>query len=77
MRAVVQRVKEARVVVDGRTVGSIGQGLLVFLGVEQADDKKDVGSLQIHTYSSTPIECFSIQSQSTSIPRPGLSHGRA
>ena len=42
MRAVVQRVKEARVVVDGRTVGSIGQGLLVFLGVEQADDKKDV-----------------------------------
>jgi len=45
MRAVVQRVKEARVVVDGRTVGSIGQGLLVFLGVEQADDKKDVAYL--------------------------------
>jgi D-tyrosyl-tRNA(Tyr) deacylase len=45
MRAVVQRVKEARVVVDGRTVGSIGQGLLVFLGVEQADDKKDVDYL--------------------------------
>ena len=45
MRAVVQRVKEARVVVDGSTVGSIGQGLLVFLGVEQADDKKDVDYL--------------------------------
>ena len=45
MRAVVQRVKEARVVVDGRTVGSIGRGLLVFLGVEQADDKTDADYL--------------------------------
>ena len=45
MRAVVQRVKEARVVVDDRTVGSIGQGLLVFLGVEQPDDKKDADYL--------------------------------
>ena len=45
MRAVVQRVKEARVVVDDRPVGSIGQGLLVFLGVEQADDQKDVDYL--------------------------------
>jgi D-tyrosyl-tRNA(Tyr) deacylase len=45
MRAVVQRVKEARVVVDDRTVGSIGQGLLVFLGVEQTDDQKDADYL--------------------------------
>ena len=45
MRAVVQRVKEARVVVDNRTVGSIGQGLLVFLGVEQTDDQKDADYL--------------------------------
>ena len=45
MRAVVQRVKEARVVVDDRTVGSIGQGLLVFLGVEQVDDQKDADYL--------------------------------
>jgi D-tyrosyl-tRNA(Tyr) deacylase len=45
MRAVVQRVKEARVVVDDRTVGSIGQGLLVFLGVEQLDDQKDADYL--------------------------------
>jgi len=40
MRAVVQRVKEARVMVEGRTVGSIGHGLLVFLGVGK-DDKED------------------------------------
>jgi len=45
MRAVVQRVKEARVVVDGSTVGSIPRGLLVFLGVEKADDKKDADYL--------------------------------
>ena len=41
MRAVVQRVKEAKVVVEGKTVGEIGQGLLVFLGVEQTDEIQD------------------------------------
>ena len=41
MRAVVQRVKEAKVVVAGKTVGEIGQGLLVFLGVEQTDGVED------------------------------------
>ena len=37
MRAVVQRVARARVVVDGETVGEIGRGLLVLLGVTHAD----------------------------------------
>lgn len=37
MKALVQRVREARVVVGDDTVGEIGQGLLVLLGVEQAD----------------------------------------
>ena len=41
MRAVVQRVKEAKVVVEGKTVGEIGQGLLVFLGVEHNDEIQD------------------------------------
>ena len=41
MRAVIQRVKEAKVVVEGKTVGEIGQGLLVFLGVEQTDEVQD------------------------------------
>jgi D-tyrosyl-tRNA(Tyr) deacylase len=41
MRAVVQRVKSARVDVGGRTVGEIGKGLLVFLGVGQEDSEKD------------------------------------
>jgi D-aminoacyl-tRNA deacylase len=37
MRAVVQRVARARVVIDGETVGEIGRGLLVLLGVTHAD----------------------------------------
>ena len=41
MRAVVQRVKEARVDVEGRTVGEIGNGLLVLLGVGEDDSEKD------------------------------------
>jgi D-tyrosyl-tRNA(Tyr) deacylase len=42
MRAVVQRVSSASVTVDGRRVGAIGAGLLVFVGVEQGDDTQDV-----------------------------------
>jgi D-tyrosyl-tRNA(Tyr) deacylase len=41
MRAVLQRVTEARVSVDGRTVGAIGSGLLVLLGVARADTEAD------------------------------------
>ncbi len=39
MRAVIQRVRYARVTVEGRTVGEIGPGLLVLLGVAQGDDE--------------------------------------
>ncbi len=42
MRAVVQRVTRASVSVDGREVGSIGQGLLVLLGVGAGDGPEDV-----------------------------------
>jgi D-tyrosyl-tRNA(Tyr) deacylase len=41
MRAVVQRVKGARVDVAAKTVGEIGPGLLVFLGVGHNDSEKD------------------------------------
>jgi len=37
LKAVIQRVTRASVVVDGETVGAIGRGLLVLLGVAQAD----------------------------------------
>jgi D-tyrosyl-tRNA(Tyr) deacylase len=38
MRALVQRVSRAAVTVDGETVGAIGPGLLVLLGITHADD---------------------------------------
>jgi len=41
LRAVVQRVKRAKVTVEGRTVGEIGAGLLVLLGITHCDDEKD------------------------------------
>jgi D-tyrosyl-tRNA(Tyr) deacylase len=41
MRAVVQRVREARVEVDGRVAGKIGPGLLIFLGVGEGDSEND------------------------------------
>ena len=42
MRIVTQRVREAKVKVDEEVVGSIGQGLLVFLGIENEDDSSDL-----------------------------------
>lgn len=45
MRAVVQRVRQASVTVEGEVVGAIGPGLLVLLGAAQGDDEKDVDLL--------------------------------
>jgi D-aminoacyl-tRNA deacylase len=42
VRAVVQRVTSARVLVDGRVVGEIGRGLLVLVGVAKDDTDADV-----------------------------------
>lgn len=41
MRVVIQRVSEASVTVDRQTVGAIGQGLMVLLGVAQGDTSQE------------------------------------
>jgi D-tyrosyl-tRNA(Tyr) deacylase len=41
MKAVIQRVEKAEVAVDGKTVGAVGGGLLVFLGVARGDGEAD------------------------------------
>nr|WP_300005724.1 D-aminoacyl-tRNA deacylase [Tissierella sp.] len=42
MRAIVQRVKNSSVEVDGKTVGKIETGLLVFLGIGKDDSESDL-----------------------------------
>ena len=42
MRAVIQRVSQASVKVDGKTTGAINQGLLILVGVEDADTQEDI-----------------------------------
>ncbi len=41
MKAVLQRVKEASVTVDGEVVGRCGEGLMILLGVAQGDSEED------------------------------------
>ncbi len=45
MRALVQRVSSARVVVDGEVVGEIGPGLAVLLGITHTDGEKEAAYL--------------------------------
>ncbi|MGD0362464.1 MAG: D-aminoacyl-tRNA deacylase, partial [Bryobacteraceae bacterium] len=45
MRVVIQRVKDARVEVDGQISGAIGLGLLVLLGIARTDSKEDADYL--------------------------------
>jgi D-tyrosyl-tRNA(Tyr) deacylase len=42
MRALIQRVSEARVDIEGHTVGHISCGYMVLLGIEEADGSSDV-----------------------------------
>ncbi len=54
MRAVLQRVRSASVSVDGQTIASIAQGLVVFLGVAKGDSEADA------SYMAEKIPCLRI-----------------
>lgn len=41
MRAVIQRVKEAKVKIDQTVIGEIGEGMVILLGVANGDTEKD------------------------------------
>ncbi len=45
MRAVIQRIKESSVKVEGQIIGRTGAGLLVLLGVAKGDDRSDADYL--------------------------------
>ncbi|MCP5120222.1 MAG: D-tyrosyl-tRNA(Tyr) deacylase [bacterium] len=45
MRVLIQRVSRDAVRVDSRTVGSIGRGLMILLGVEDGDEERDADYL--------------------------------
>ncbi len=45
MRAVIQRVREARVTVDKKIVGAIEDGIMILLGVGQNDSQEDIAWL--------------------------------
>ena len=42
MRALIQRVSRAKVTVENRVAGNIDNGLLVFLGVTESDEKEEI-----------------------------------
>ena len=45
MRAIIQRVTQAQVNIDGKLISEIGNGLLVLLGIEDADSDEDINWL--------------------------------
>jgi D-tyrosyl-tRNA(Tyr) deacylase len=45
MRAVIQRVSEASVNINGTRTEKIGRGLLIFIGIEESDNTDDIGWL--------------------------------
>jgi len=66
MRAVIQRVTEASVTIDNRVKASINNGLLVLVGIEDADTTEDIEWL------SKKIVCLRIFDDADKIPNLSL-----
>ena len=45
MRVVIQRVTEARVIIEGKVNGEIGNGFMILVGIEEADGAEDIAWL--------------------------------
>lgn len=45
MRVVIQRVTEAKVVIEGNVNGEIGEGFMILVGIEEADGAEDIAWL--------------------------------
>ena len=55
MRILIQRVKQASVTIDGNIKSSIGKGMLILVGIEDADTDEDIEFLKILSILSTGI----------------------
>ncbi len=56
MRVLIQRVKEAEVLIAGKRKGKIGEGLVIFVGIEDEDNEGDIDWL---THKITHLRIFS------------------
>jgi D-tyrosyl-tRNA(Tyr) deacylase len=45
MRLLIQRVKKAAVHIDGQEISNIKEGMLIFVGIEEADNEEDIAFL--------------------------------
>jgi D-tyrosyl-tRNA(Tyr) deacylase len=55
MRVILQRVKEAKVEIEGQIYGQIGEGLVIFVGIEEEDSQEDIDWL---THKITHLRIF-------------------
>ena len=60
MIALIQRVTQAKVKVEGQIVGQIGKGLLVLLGVEKEDDQAKADKLAEKVLNYRIFSCMSL-----------------
>jgi len=58
MKALIQRVSSSHVEVDGKVVGEIDKGLLVFLGLEKKDSELDADKMisKVLSYRVFPMK---------------------